>query len=97
LASDSGEVLNRFDLSPTAAGRDGVLIWTPDGKSLIYVDYASGVGNLWSQSVEGGPPKQFTNFKDNDVIRAAISPDGKSIAMVRAIQKSDVVLLRDFQ
>jgi len=84
-------------VSPTAASRDSVLIWTPDGKSLIYVDYASGVANLWSQSVEGGPPKQFTNFKENDVIRAAISPDGKSIAMVRATQKSDVVLLRDFQ
>ena len=49
--------------------------WSPDGKRVFYV---SG-GTLWSVGAAGGSPQLlFTN-----VLRAAISPDGHTFALLR--------------
>jgi Tol biopolymer transport system component len=70
--------------------------WMPDGHSIAYADNASGFFNVWSQPIDGGAPKQLTNFKSEFVSSFAIARDGK-IAVYRWSATRDIVLIKDFR
>ena len=70
--------------------------WMPDGRAIAYLDNASGILNVWSQPLDGSPPKQLTNFKSEFVTSFAIAADGK-IAAYRVSATRDVVLIKDFR
>ena len=70
--------------------------WMPDGQSIAYLDNSSGILNVWSQPLDGGAPKQLTNFKSEFVTSFAISRDGK-IATYRWSATRDIVLIKDFK
>jgi serine/threonine protein kinase/sugar lactone lactonase YvrE len=91
-----GQPVKLFEITSTTKFGTG-LSWTPDGKALIYVDTRDGVSNIWSQPIDGGPPKQVTNFKSDLIFRFALSPDGRQLVMKRGTQTRDVVLIRDFR
>jgi eukaryotic-like serine/threonine-protein kinase len=71
--------------------------WTPDSSALVYVQKRSGVSNIWSQPINGDPPKQLTNFKSDLIFRFALSADGSDFVLARGRQTRDVVLIRDFR
>ena len=71
--------------------------WTPDSSTLVYVQKRSGVSNIWSQPINGDPPKQLTNFKSDLIFRFALSADGSNLVLARGTQTRDVVLIRDFR
>jgi len=54
--------------------------WSPDGTRLYYVSLARDRLGLWSISTVGGDP----DLVMENVLRAAISPDGKTLALMRA-------------
>ena len=70
--------------------------WTSDGKSIAFLDNSSGILNVWSQPLDGGAPKELTNFKSEFVSNFAISRDGK-IATYRFSATRDIVLIKDFR
>jgi eukaryotic-like serine/threonine-protein kinase len=70
--------------------------WMPDGQSVAYLDNSSGILNIWSQPIDGGAPKQLTNFKSEFVSSFAISRDG-TIAAYRFSATRDIVLIKDFR
>ena len=57
----------------------------------------SNVTNIWSQPLDGAPPKPVTNFKSLWLYNYATSPDGKQIALSRGDQYQDIVLIKDFK
>ena len=68
--------------------------WTPDGRGLAYLD-TPGRSNIWVQPIDGGPSKQLTHFSDRRrIVAFTWSPDGKQLALSRAIDSSDIVLLK---
>ena len=73
----------------------GWLRWTPDGKSIVYVVTKKGIGNLWAQPVDGGEPKQMTNFTSERIYSFDFSPDGKQIICARGELSGHVVLLKN--
>jgi Tol biopolymer transport system component len=68
--------------------------WTPDGRHLSYIGPPAVPSNIWLQPVEGGEPRQLTNFKTEMIFRHAWSRDGKTLAVVRGTETTDVVLLK---
>ena len=85
-------------LNPSSSVFPGTGVgWTPDGKALVYVDTHNGVSNIWSQPIDGSPPKQLTNFKSDLIFQSALSPDGRQLVLARGAQTRDVVLIRDFR
>ncbi len=86
-----GELKFICDL-PAQYGRFG---WTIDGRALTYADKQSGLGNIWIQPLDGGPPKQLTNWKADPIPAFEWSRDGKWLAYAVGSMTSDVVLIND--
>ncbi|HVQ38319.1 MAG TPA: DPP IV N-terminal domain-containing protein, partial [Pyrinomonadaceae bacterium] len=87
----TGQTVKTIDIPPT----DRNLDWTPDGRSVLYVDARSGVSNIWSQPVDGSQPRQITNFKSDLVFAFDLSNDGKQMVLSRGTISNDVVLIAD--
>jgi Tol biopolymer transport system component len=71
--------------------------WTPDGRALAYPAKNGGVSNIWLQPLDGGKPKQLTDFQDGLIFDFAWSRDGKQLALSRGMVNSDVVLMSNFK
>ena len=91
---EGGEPIKTFAFQgPTITGV--VADWSADGRSIFYTASNNNVTNVWSQSIDGGPPKQVTDFKDSLMTGFAWSNDGKTLASTRGILLRDVVLISD--
>jgi serine/threonine protein kinase len=71
--------------------------WANDGKSLVYTVNINNVSNIWSQSLDGGKPKQITDFKDMFMTGFAWSRDGKQLACTRGTFMRDAILITDLK
>jgi hypothetical protein len=61
---------------------------------LAYLDVRKGKWNIWSQALDGSPPKPLTNFKNSgEVLSFAWSRAGKQLAMARGTTVNDVILM----
>jgi serine/threonine protein kinase/Tol biopolymer transport system component len=69
--------------------------WSADSKSILYTVSANNVTNIWSQPLEGGAPKQVTEFNDLFMTSFAWSPDGKQLACTRGSLIRDAILVTD--
>jgi len=96
IPADGGAPFRVFDLPDTVNFGDGFW-WTADGRALTYVDTRNDVSNIWSLRIDSANQSQLTNFSSKKVFYYALSPDGKSFAMARGAEVSDVVLIRDFR
>jgi eukaryotic-like serine/threonine-protein kinase len=68
--------------------------FSPDGKALIYAIKESGVGNLWTQPLNGSVGHAITSYTSDLVAQFRFSPGGKTLAIKRTHVTSDVVVLR---
>jgi serine/threonine protein kinase/Tol biopolymer transport system component len=95
LPINGGEPIKTFEATPNAiTGWDAELQWTPDGKAVAYVDMRGNVGNVWTQPLSGGPPKQLTDFKDSQIYSFDWLRDGRLVCS-RGLRTGDAVLLHD--
>jgi eukaryotic-like serine/threonine-protein kinase len=76
-------------------GFTNAMSFTPDGKSVAYIVRDQGVDNIFVQPLDGSPGHQITNFTSEHIAQFRWSPDGKTLAVARAQNTSDVVLLRE--
>jgi len=93
IPAQGGEPLYHFDAPPGMFG----LTWSPDSKAFHYVLTREGISNLWEQPLSGGPPKQLTHFKTEQILDFAWSSDGKELVLARGNPNSNVVLISNFQ
>lgn len=90
---EGGKPLKILDLP----GNGQNVRWSPDGRSLSYLDTRGGVTNIWSLPLDGTAPKQLTGFKTDQIYNFKWSADGKQLVLARGTITSDVVLIRDFR
>ena len=88
---NTGQTVKTIDIPPT----NNFLDWTADSSQVLYVDTRNGVSNIWSQPVNGGAPKQLTNFKSDLIFMFDLSRDGKQLVVSRGTVSRDVVLITD--
>lgn len=91
---DSGQPLQTMEYDPR---HNGQLRFSPDGKAIVYPIREKGVDNLWRQPLDGSPGRKLTNFTSLKIYSYQWSPDGKSLALVRGLSPSDLVLIQDSQ
>jgi Tol biopolymer transport system component len=71
--------------------------FTLDGKSVAYAIRENGVDNIWVHPLDGSPGHLITDFKSEQIWSFSLSPDGKSLAVLRGHYDSDVVLLQEYK
>jgi serine/threonine protein kinase len=76
---------------------NGVIRWTPDGRAIAYIVTENQVSNIWTQPLDGRPPKQLTDFKSERIFNFVWSRDGQKIALSRGVVNKDVVLISGFK
>ncbi len=96
LPFDGGDPVKLFDLPQTAIRGEPVR-WTPDGRALTYINTRGIVSNIWLQPIDGGPPKQLTNFKTDRIFSFDWSHDGKQLALSRGTEDRDVILINNLR
>jgi dipeptidyl aminopeptidase/acylaminoacyl peptidase len=80
----------RREFPSPGAGR---VRWTPDGSGIAFVEGGT-PRNIFVQPVDGGPPRQLTNFLDSSITDFAWSPDGQRLAVAREALSRDIVLFK---
>ena len=75
-------------------GFNNAMSFTPDGRSVAYIVRDQGVDNVFVQPLDGSPGHQITNFTSEHIAEFQWSSDGNTLAVARAQNTSDVVLLR---
>ena len=75
------------------AANAGNLLWSVDGKALLYLLTKDGATNIWEQPLPDGPLKQLTRFSSGQIFDYKWSVDRKLLWMARGETSSDVVLL----
>ena len=91
---EGGEPVKTIDLPRSV--QPFAFAWMPDGRSIAYLDNATGILNVWSQPLDGSSPQQLTNFKSEFLMSFAISRDG-TIAAYRWSATRDIVLIKDYR
>jgi Tol biopolymer transport system component len=91
---DAGPNTARRTVSPDSRVA-GAVVFTPDERAVAYPILENGVSNIWVQPLDGSPGRQITNFTSGTFRKFSWSPDGKSLALIRDVSQSDVVLLRE--
>lgn len=90
---DGGEPIKTFKFE-IARQNSPYSEWSADGKSILYA-VTGNVSNIWSQPLDGGAPKQVTDFKDSLMTGFAWSRDGKKLATTRGNLLRDAVLISE--
>jgi eukaryotic-like serine/threonine-protein kinase len=62
---------------------------------VAYIIRDKGVDNVFVQPLDGSPGRQVTSFTSEEISQFQWSPDGKTLAVARVQNTSDVVLLRE--
>lgn len=77
LNTRNGDVEKRFQ--PTGIGAVYNVVWSPNGRELVFTGSKGGVSDLYITDVETGAVRQLTNDKYAD-LQPAFSRDGRTIA-----------------
>jgi Tol biopolymer transport system component/DNA-binding winged helix-turn-helix (wHTH) protein len=91
LAMDGGQPLKVFPLSSTHCGR--TVRWSPDSRTIAYIDCEGGVSNIWSHRLDGSRRRKLTELRSGHIETFDWSPDGSQLAWITRSQVSDVVLI----
>lgn len=90
---DGGEPVHDFKIKPSSAVQS-TLRWSPDSRSILYTISNGTVSNIWGQPVEGGEPKQLTNFTDKLITTFTWTRDNK-LYCARSTLLRDADLITD--
>jgi eukaryotic-like serine/threonine-protein kinase len=91
---EGGEPIKVFEY-PAIGTVAPTVHWSPDGKAIMYTANSNNVSNIWSQPIDGGTPKQLTDFKDSLITGFAWSRDGKNLVATRGVLTRDAVLISE--
>jgi len=91
---EGGEPLKTFNFEPATTVITKAH-WSNDGKAILYTTNTNNVTNIWAQPIDGGAPKQVTDFKELYMTGFAWSPDGRQLAVSRSNYSRDAVIISE--
>jgi serine/threonine protein kinase len=93
VSADNGALEAQPTIPDTLDHTSNAVSWVPDNRSMALSDIRNGTPNIWSLPVLGNAPgRQLTHFTSGQVWAFHYTRDGKSVAMARGNNQSDVVL-----
>jgi eukaryotic-like serine/threonine-protein kinase len=96
ISFEGGPPIQVFDIPAHPFWHRLGVRWSVDGKALTYQVNHKGIDNIWLQPIDGGPPKQLTQFDSDRIFSFARSRAGR-LAISRGFETRDVILLSNFR
>jgi eukaryotic-like serine/threonine-protein kinase len=96
VPASGGPPAKVFEVSHASLSGAAVMRWSPASDAIDFVDARAGVSNVWRQPIEGGAPRQVTDFSSGVIFNFVWLPNGKDMAVARGSTSSDVVRIQDF-
>jgi Tol biopolymer transport system component len=91
---EGGEPVKLFEVKQSDASGGSVLCWTPDGRSLVYIDYSNGITSLWLQPLASGPPRKLLTSTTEIIFSFDIDRNNR-FAISHSLRANDVKLISD--
>jgi serine/threonine protein kinase len=93
VSAENGALEAQPTIPDTLDHTSNAVAWVPDNRSMALSDIRTGTPNIWSLPILGNAPsRQLTHFTSGQVWAFHYTRDGKSVAMARGNNQSDVVL-----
>ena len=93
VSADNGALEAQPTIPDTLDHTSNAVSWAPDNRSMVLSDVRTGTPNIWSLPVLGNAPeRQLTHLTSGQIWGFHYTRDGKSVAMARGNNQSDVVL-----
>jgi eukaryotic-like serine/threonine-protein kinase len=96
VPASGGQPAKLFEISHSSPGGAAVMRWSPASDAIDFVDTREGVSNVWRQPIQGGAPRQVTDFTSGLIFNFVWLPNGRDMAVARGTTSSDVVRLQSF-
>jgi len=90
LSAANGTLLREIPVSAVPVSSHAR--WMPGGKALAFVRNQGGVSNLWAYDLQTAKITRLTDFREDQIMNFAWSPDGKQVAFIRGSLISDAFL-----
>ncbi len=96
VSIDGGDALKTFEL-PATANTDAGLAWNKTGKGILFVNTLGTTSNIWTQPIDGSPSTPLTAFKEFQIARFALNPEGSRLAVARGSRNRNIVLIKNLR
>jgi TolB protein len=104
---ESPDAHAKIEIAPSAGG-DPVRVldspddthhagWSPDGRSVVVMKDTDNASNLWALPLDGGKPRQLTDWKSDRIFWFAWSRDGRQLAVTRDTRRDQLILIQNFR
>jgi Tol biopolymer transport system component/DNA-binding winged helix-turn-helix (wHTH) protein len=87
---ENGSITTSFPGDP-----DRSFGWTRDSKAVVYDTGKNGASELMLHPVDGGDARKITDFRNDSIFWFDWSFDGKTLAVVRGKQPTDIVMIKE--
>jgi len=74
-------------------GEARVFRWAPDGKSILFPRWESGIDNIWSAPIDGNKATKLTHFEADRILSFDVSLDNR-LVIARGNFAIDMVLIK---
>ena len=96
ISIDGGVPLKTFEL-PATTNIDAGIAWNKAGNGILFVNTLGTTSNIWTQPIDGAKPTPLTAFKEFQIAKFALNPEGNRLAIARGSRNQDVVLIKNLQ
>jgi Tol biopolymer transport system component len=94
VPTEAGGTIKSFSVPQSPTNGNTGLRWTPDGSSIIFMDYRDGITSFWAQPIDGSAPRKISEVANNQIYAFDVDRDGRYI-FSRGLRTNDVVLITD--
>jgi len=94
MSIDGGAPLKTIDV-PATSNIEAGLAWNKSGNGILFVNTLGTTSNIWTQPMDGTKPSPLTTFKEFQIAKFALNPEGNRLAVARGSRNRDIVLIKN--
>jgi len=93
ISIDGGVPVKTIEL-PATTNMGAGIAWNKAENGILFVNTLGTTSNIWTQPLDGAKPTPVTAFKEFQIAKFALNPEGTRLAVARGSRNRDIVLIK---